>query len=88
VDASAPNEVEVELKPTVKYGKISMHIEPQPGWANVYLRGKWVGKVPKKNLRLPVGKHRLRLHNPHSGKEKSVDVVVLENEVKYYKVQF
>ncbi len=82
--AGKPARIERELKPVVRYGKISIYIEP--GWANVYLNGKKVGRAPQKNIELPLGKHELRLHNPHSGKEKTIEVEVVEDKVEYYRV--
>ena len=73
------------LKPVPRFGAIDLYIDE--GWAEVYLHGKRIGRAPAKGLRLPVGKHRLRLVNPPSGKETQLDVVVDEREVRYYRTK-
>ena len=86
LDADEPTTINRILRAAVRYGKISLYIDG--GWANVYLRGKKVGRAPDKGIALPVGKQRLRLYNPHSKKEQFLDVVVVESEVKYYRVKW
>ena len=63
-------------------GTIKLQIED--GWGEVYLKGKKVGKAPNQALRLPVGRHRLRIVNPPSGREVWLDVDVDPTEVRYY----
>ncbi|MBW2278433.1 MAG: PEGA domain-containing protein, partial [Deltaproteobacteria bacterium] len=86
LDPSEPKIVDRVLKVATRYGKISLYIDG--GWANVYLRDRKVGRAPQKELPLPLGKHRLRLHNPHSEKEQFLNVEVVESEVKYYRVRW
>jgi hypothetical protein len=87
VDLLAGKQVSVHraLKVAPKMGAIDLFIDE--GWAEVYLKGKKVGRAPAKGLKLPVGKHRLKLVNPPSKKSKLLDVVVDETEVKYYRTR-
>jgi len=71
------------LRPVPHLGAIDLYIDE--GWAEVYLRNKRVGRAPVKGLRLPVGRQRLRLVNPPSGKERFLDVEVVDGEVRYYR---
>ena len=64
-------------------GRINLQIDD--GWAEVYFRGKKVGRAPVRGLQLPVGKHRLRLYNPRSKKQKLLDVEVVTGETRYYR---
>lgn len=73
------------LKAAVRYGEINLFIEE--GWADIYLRGKNLGRAPIKGLKLPVGSHELRLVNPPSNKEKTLQVIVDPDEVKYYRTK-
>ncbi|MEZ4368262.1 MAG: serine/threonine-protein kinase [Kofleriaceae bacterium] len=77
--------VERELRPEPRVGTIDLNIDG--GWADVYFRGKRIGRAGQgagKGLRLPVGTQRLRLVNPVSGRERTLDVVVAEDKVNYY----
>jgi tRNA A-37 threonylcarbamoyl transferase component Bud32 len=76
------------LKSAVDYGKVNVFIVPGPGggWADVYFRGKKVAEAPVKGLRLPLGRHRLRLENPESGRATSVTVDVVSDRDNYYRV--
>jgi hypothetical protein len=56
-----------------RFGTIDLYVEP---WANVYLGSKKVGVAPQQNLRLPVGKHRLRLRNPVQNRQTTITVTV------------
>jgi serine/threonine-protein kinase len=59
--------------PAHSYGTIDLLVEP---WANVYLGTRRIGEAPVRGLRLPVGRHRLRLVNPVLGRDTSIDVEV------------
>ena len=74
------------LRPVPRMGAIDLFIDG--GWAEIYLRGKKVGRAPAKGLKLPLGRHRLRLVNPPTGREVALDVEVTEGQVKYYRTQF
>ncbi|HUH01716.1 MAG TPA: serine/threonine-protein kinase [Kofleriaceae bacterium] len=78
-----PVAIERTLEPIVVYGSIRVAV---PGWADVYLRGKKIGTVPRQALRLPVGTHRLRLHNPTTNQEHWLDAEVVSSEQRVYKV--
>jgi serine/threonine protein kinase len=81
--AGQPARIERTLRPApVPLGTIKLMIED--GWGEVYLRGKKVGKAPNQALQLPVGKHRLRIVNPPSGREVWLDVDVSASEVRFY----
>ncbi|MEZ4403397.1 MAG: serine/threonine-protein kinase [Kofleriaceae bacterium] len=58
------------------------------GWGDVYLGNKKVGRAPTPSLRLPLGKHRLRIVNPPSGRTVMVDVEVTADETRYVKARF
>jgi len=60
-----------EPRPTA--GTIDIFTEP---WADIYLGGKKVGVAPMQDLKLPRGKHRLRLVNPVQGRERTITVTV------------
>jgi hypothetical protein len=72
-----------KLEVEVVYGTIRIAV---PGWAEVYFRGKKVATVPRQAVKLPVGKHRLRLVNPPSGKETDLDVEVVSGETRVFRV--
>jgi serine/threonine-protein kinase len=78
-------EVSETLRSAVEYGRINLHIDD--GWANVYLGSKRIGRAPAKGLKLPVGKHRLRLYNPASKKEQFLSVTVEMSKVRYYRTR-
>jgi len=80
-----PLSIDRQLKGTTVFGHIDLHIDD--GWAEVYLRGKKIGRAPARGLRLPVGKHKLRLVNPPSGHERYLDVEVVEGETRYYRTR-
>jgi len=56
-------------------GRGSALIDVQGSWAVVYLGAKRLGETPTR-VELPAGKHRLRLVNPETGKEKSITVTI------------
>ena len=66
-------------------GAISLMIED--GWGEVFVNGRKVGKAPNQALRLPVGRHRLLIRNPPSGREVSLDVTVDASKVLFYKTR-
>jgi serine/threonine-protein kinase len=70
--------VSKRLVPTVQYGSIDLSVVP---WADVYLGARKVGEAPVKGLRLPIGRHRLRLVNPIRGRQTEIDVEVPGKEL-------
>ncbi len=64
-------DIDRELEPAVRYGTISVRVDP---WAFVYFEGRKVAEAPIKELKLPYGRHRLRLWNPELKKEKWITV--------------
>ena len=56
-----------------RYGSLDLYTIP---WSNVYVAGRKVGEAPVTGLRLPVGRHRLRLENPVAKLRKEVTVEV------------
>lgn len=64
-------------------GKVLIHIDKT--WANVYLGDRLVGRVPDE-LTLPLGRHRLRLHNPVTEQTWHLSVAVARNKPSYYRV--
>jgi serine/threonine protein kinase len=85
LEAGAEATLHRVLKAAARQGAIDLFIDD--GWAEVYLKGKLVGRAPAKGLKLPVGKHKLRLVNPPSKKSKTLDVVVDADEVHYYRTR-
>jgi len=85
LDVERPLTIDRQLKGTTVFGHIDLHIDD--GWAEVYLRGKKIGRAPARGLRLPLGKHKLRLFNPPSGRERFLDVEVVEGETRYYRTR-
>jgi hypothetical protein len=77
--------VQRNLAHAVVYGEINLFIDE--GWADVYLRGRKIGQAPVRGLRLPVGHHRLRLHNPQTQREKRITVDVASDAINYYREQ-
>jgi serine/threonine protein kinase len=71
------------LKPGTRYGKIDLYITD--GWAEIFHNKRKVGLAPVRGLALPVGKQRLLLVNPHSGRRKVMDVEVDERKQAYYR---
>ena len=76
-----PVEIVRRLDSTVEYGKINLNI--RDSWADVFEGGKNLGRAPG-TLRLPVGRHRLRLYNEVSKKSKVVTVDVAVDRVETY----
>ncbi len=73
--------VERELQKVVEYGQIRIGLH---GWADVYLGQKKVGTVPREPLRLPVGHHTLRLHNPKTKQDTTLEVDVVAGKTALY----
>ena len=69
-----------------KLATISLYIDDS--WAEVYLRGKLVGRAPNSALELPVGTHTLLLKNPPSGRETTIEVQVEAGRVNYFRTKF
>ena len=72
-------DVTPEPAPVVKaYGRLFLNAIP---WAKVYRGKKFLGDTPIENLRLPVGKHKLRLVNDELKTNKAVYLVVRKNKI-------
>ncbi|HLU67829.1 MAG TPA: hypothetical protein VKZ63_16205, partial [Kofleriaceae bacterium] len=56
-----------------RFGTVDIYAEP---WADIYLGKKKVGTAPQRGVRLPVGRHRLRLVNPVQQRTAWVTVTV------------
>jgi tRNA A-37 threonylcarbamoyl transferase component Bud32 len=76
-----PQRVERRLRTSIVLGKIDLHIVDS--WAEVSENGRALGRAPG-TLRLPVGRHTLRLFNPASRKQRVVTVDVVADRVEYY----
>jgi hypothetical protein len=79
-DAAPPADSEPETdhgrdpeggKPRI--GTIDIFSDP---WADIYLGKKKVGTAPQRGIKLPYGKHRLRLVNPVQNRSTTVTVTV------------
>ena len=80
--SDTPVQISETLKSTVVFGYINIGIKD--GWAQVSENGKYLGDAPKERFRLRVGKHKLRLTNPASGKRRNVTVEVFAGQTKTY----
>lgn len=80
-----PVRIERAMKSAQALGRINLQIDD--GWADVYLKGRKIGRAPIQGLKLPVGKHRLRLENPLTKKRGTLEVEVLRDEVRYYRTK-
>ena len=58
-------------------GKLTLKTTP---WTTVYLGSKKLGDTPLLNQSLPAGRHVLRLVNPESGLQSSIEVTITANE--------
>lgn len=86
LEPGSPVRIQRELAPVApRFGIVQIHVENS--WADIYLSGNKIGRAPVEALRLPAGKHRLRLHNPISQRETLVDVDVDPDEQRYYRVE-
>ena len=63
-------------------GVVKIHLET---WADVYLGDQRIGRAPGE-FSLPVGRHRLRLHNPYSQRTWNLPVAVAADQPSYYRV--
>ena len=73
--------VDRQLDKVVEYGQIRIGLH---GWADVYLGQKKIGTVPREPLKLPVGHHKLRLHNPKTNQDTTLEVDVVAGKTKLY----
>ncbi len=56
-----------------RYGTVDIFSEP---WAEIYLGQKKLGTAPQRGIKLPHGKHRLKLVNPVQNRETTVTVTI------------
>lgn len=54
-------------------GELTIDTTP---WTNVYLGDKKLGMTPLVGVKLPAGKHRLRLSNPNAGTDETIGVTI------------
>ncbi len=66
-------------------GKLTLKTTP---WTTVFLGKKKLGDTPLLNVPLPAGKHLLRLVNPESNSENSIEVEIKANETTVKKLKF
>jgi tRNA A-37 threonylcarbamoyl transferase component Bud32 len=64
-------------------GLVRIHMDKT--WADVYLGAKKVGQAPGE-FPLPAGQHRLRLHNPVSGRSWELSVSVVAGQSSYRRI--
>ncbi|HUS63546.1 MAG TPA: serine/threonine-protein kinase [Kofleriaceae bacterium] len=79
-DAAPPTEAAPDAGPRhtgtprpPRYGTVDIYSEP---WANIYLGKRKVGVAPQRGVKLPVGRHKLRLVNPVQKRSMTVTVTV------------
>lgn len=71
--------------PVAAAGKLTLKTTP---WTTVFLGKKKLGDTPLLNVPLPAGKHLLRLINPESNAENSIEVEIKPNETTVKKLKF
>jgi serine/threonine protein kinase len=77
-DAGTASGDEAQVNPPVRYGLVSLNSSP---WALVEIDGRQQAKeTPLFNIRLKVGKHRLRFFNPTLKMEKSMVITVVAGQ--------
>ncbi len=74
-----------KVAPVAAAGKLTLKTTP---WSTVYLGKKKLGDTPLLNVPLPAGKHLLRLVNPESNAENSIEVEIKSNETTVKKLKF
>jgi serine/threonine-protein kinase len=74
-----------KVAPVAAAGKLTLKTTP---WSTVYLGKKKLGDTPLLNVPLPAGKHLLRLVNPESNAENSIEVEIKANETTVKKLKF
>jgi serine/threonine protein kinase len=75
----APVPAPTRAPTTVKKPTGSLCLNAIP-WAKVYRGKRFLGDTPLEDLKLPVGKHRLRLVNDELKVDRTVTVVILKNQ--------
>ncbi|NVB81277.1 MAG: serine/threonine protein kinase [Kofleriaceae bacterium] len=77
-------DVKRDLKELAKLGTVYVELTGNTSWAEVYFKGKSLGRNAKPTgpapLRLPTGKQSLKLVNPSNKKSKTISVDVREGE--------
>jgi len=66
-------------------GMIALQITDS--WGEVFLGSKKIGRAPSNALRLPLGRHRLKIVNPPTGRAGEIDVEVVADEKHFYQVK-
>ncbi|MBK9032689.1 MAG: serine/threonine protein kinase [Myxococcales bacterium] len=66
----------------------TIQLQVVDGWGEIYLNGKKIGQAPARALRLPIGRHHLRIVNPPTGRVAEIDVEVTADATKYYQARF
>lgn len=80
---ATPNRVQATVTPTpaagpVEYGQLSIDSSP---WGEIYIDGKKIGRqTPAFNMKVPVGKRRVRLVNPVVHAEASFTVTITKDK--------
>ena len=87
LDIEAPVKLDETLVAIQRFGTIDIQFKGGEGWAEVYLKRTKIATAPQQGIRLPVGKHRLELVNPPSGKRWSLTVNVVDGENVAYTTQ-
>ncbi|HEU5059608.1 MAG TPA: serine/threonine-protein kinase, partial [Kofleriaceae bacterium] len=75
-DAGTTREPPVERDPSparARHGTVDIFSEP---WAEIYLGQKKLGTAPQRGIKLPYGKHRLKLVNPVQNRSTTVTVTI------------
>jgi hypothetical protein len=72
-------------------GTVTLSVEDADGstWGEVYMAGKNLGRVgigSTSAIRLPAGKHRLKIVNPATNKSATIDVDVRADQTRSYGV--
>ncbi len=76
--------VDRSLRSIVRYGKINLFV--RGSWAEVWFRGRKIAQGQRlEGLKLPLGRHTLKLINPASKRQTSLIVEVVADRVGLYK---
>jgi tRNA A-37 threonylcarbamoyl transferase component Bud32 len=79
---------EVRFARTLRPQTGTIQLQIADGWGEVYLGARKVGRAPAKALRLPLGRHRLRIVNPPTGRVTELEVDVTATGTPFYLARF
>jgi serine/threonine protein kinase len=75
------------MRPSGGGGTGTLRINTKP-WTKIYVDGSYKGNTPKTNLKIPAGRHRLRLVNKEFGISKSYTITIKPGRTKTFVRKF